>query len=224
MGSKSVCVGDIYPTKKYGDVEIIHVENQMKVIGRFLNTGYVTKSLQAKSFRDGVTTDRSVSGKIKETNFGDWKVIKELPKRQQPNRTLKRVVRVECVCGEVRDLTLDSLRRGMTTNCGCISKENNPYFHGESSTRLYECWLNMKARSKRRLSEGDSCNVYKDWSKFVNFKKWAIEQGYTDEKILLRGTEEHPDIGDYSPDNCRWGSKSDNYHDWKTKTQLSYSK
>jgi hypothetical protein len=221
MGSKSVREGQLYTTKDYGIIEIISVKNQNEVVGRFLDTGYITNTVQAVRFRLGNLVDHIKSKQVKQDHFGYWKVLEEVAPLTQPSGVRKRRLKCQCTCGEVREVTLDSLTRGSSTNCGCIGRANNPLFHGKSSTRLYECWLNMKARSKRRLLDGDKCNVFKKWEgSYKIFEKWALENGYTDEKILLRGTYERPDEGDYKPDNCRWGTKTDNYYDWKLHESL----
>jgi hypothetical protein len=71
------------------------------------------------------------------------------------------------------------------------------------------------------LIEENECGVYKPWESFLCFEEWALINDYSDDKILLRGTEENPDVGDYGPNNCRWGSKTDNYYDWKLHKELS---
>lgn len=206
-----VKVGQIWETKRYGEVEIIEKVDSNNFIGRFLESGYVTKPSQAKAFYKGVITDLSMKYKVKPF-YGYWRVIEECDKLLQPNGTTKRRLLCECVCGEIRKITLDTLTRGVSTNCGCVSRELGDTFHGESGTRLYECWNNMKGRCRKR---GDSCNYHPDWEDYLPFKEWALSSGYDDSKILLRGTEENPDQGDYEPSNCRWGNKFDNYLDWK---------
>lgn len=70
--------------------------------------------------------------------------------------------------------------------------------------RLYRFWAQMK----NKCSNPHNC-VYKnfgargikvceDWSKFENFKIWALENGYEDSKFINR-----VDINkDFTPDNC----------------------
>ena len=206
-----VQVGQIWDTNKYGKVEIIEKVRPCIFIGKFLESGYITKPTQAVAFYSGKITDFSVKSRVK-SYYGDWKVLGECDTLIQPSGTTKRRLLCECVCGEVRKVTLDTLTRGVSTNCGCLSREESELFHGESKTRLYQCWANMKGRCRSR---GDSCNYSPLWENYLPFKEWALTNGYDDSKILLRGTAEFPDQGDYEPDNCRWGGKLDNYLDWK---------
>lgn len=60
----------------------------------------------------------------------------------------------------------------------------------------------MKRRSKSRKD----CNVFKGWLSFEVFKKWALDNGYTDQLVLCR----NGDKGDYEPNNCRWDTQENN--------------
>lgn len=210
-------VGQVWNTDLYGKVEVIEKVRPCIFIGRFLDTGFITKPSQARAFYSGKITDFSQKNSLLES-YGHWIVIREVSPLLQPSGTTKRRVECKCICGETRLVTLDSLTRGSSANCGCVSREVNPSFHGDSGTRLYECWRNMKARCRDR---GDSCNYTDEWKEYLNFKRWALCAGYTEEKILLRGTADSPDTGDYEPDNCRWGSKRENYEDWVLAREIS---
>lgn len=73
--------------------------------------------------------------------------------------------------------------------------------HGDSYTRLYDCWLNMKYRSSR-----DGVSICEDWQSWYGFKKWANTHGYEDDLVLrCRNRSET-----YGPDNCFWDLKSNN--------------
>lgn len=213
-------VGQIWTTKLYGDVEILGKVKPCIFIGRFVRTGYITKPSQASSFYYGKITDFMQKYKL-EPQYGYWSVIREVERHIQPNGTIKRRVECKCICGKVKLILLDSLTRGTSTNCGCVSMEQSEWFHGESGERLYECWLNMKGRCKKR---GGDCNYHPDWESYLPFKEWSLRTGYDETKILLRGTSEYPDQGDYTPDNCRWGTKVENYLDWKRALEISENK
>lgn len=207
-----VSVGQVWPTNLYGDVEIISKVSSNSFIGRFVNTGFVTKPSQARAFYSGVITDNAAKSDLSQYDSGSWTILSEVAPLIQPSGITKRRLMCRCVCGEVRNITLDSLSRGVSTNCGCISRETNPRFHGDAGSRLHQCWANMKARCVKR---GDSCNYQDSWDVYTNFRDWSLQNGYNDSLILLRGTEDNPDTGDYEEGNCRWGTKRDNYDDWK---------
>ncbi|AGG58237.1 hypothetical protein VPDG_00076 [Vibrio phage henriette 12B8] len=113
----------------------------------------------------------------------------------------------KCVCENVRYIPTNTLNSYKYTHCRCS---------GEHNTRLHECWRNMKVRSKIRTSKGEQCDIDAEWLVFINFRDWALCNGYTDDKILCR----NGDVGGYNPNNCRWDTiESNNIEghaiDWK---------
>lgn len=82
--------------------------------------------------------------------------------------------------------------------------------HGDSrrgkETRLYSIWRNMKSRCTNpnkpdyKYYGAKGIGFCAEWNDYANFKKWAIDNGYTDRLTLDRkdGTK------NYCPENCRW--------------------
>lgn len=78
--------------------------------------------------------------------------------------------------------------------------------HGESKTRLYRIWSNLKnrvlpnsAKSKYYFDRG--IGLCEEWkNSFESFKDWSINNGYNDKLTLDRINND----GNYCPDNCRW--------------------
>ena len=55
----------------------------------------------------------------------------------------------KCECGNVIKVNTSALKSGNTTSCGCKRKETLRQLrtkHGESNTRLYNVWSDMKKR------------------------------------------------------------------------------
>ena len=142
--------------------------------------------------------------------YNHWVVIDYPFKVIKPSGEIYLKVPCQCICGKTRDINKYSLTSGRSKSCGCETYGT----HGKSYTRLYECWVNMKQRARRRQVKGEQCSVCDEWLTYEGFELWAINNGYEDGLELLRGTEDSPDTGDYSPSNARWGTHRQNYLDY----------
>ena len=83
--------------------------------------------------------------------------------------------------------------------------------HGESKTRLYQIWANMRIRCNAKSGLFFECyaqrgiKVCKEWdSDFLAFKKFALENGYL---YHLKGDIIDNNKG-YNPTNCRFVTMS----------------
>ena len=78
--------------------------------------------------------------------------------------------------------------------------------HGQSRTRLYNIWKQMKARCSNPNNPNfdryglRGITVCEGWQNFVPFWAWSEANGYAEDLTLDRIKGD----GDYCPENCRW--------------------
>ena len=120
-----------------------------------------------------------------------------------------------CECGNYINCTIHRLINNNTKSCGCLRDEkflNRIYIHGQSNTRLMNCWYSMKNRcylikTKQFKDYGErGITVCDEWiNDFMSFKNWAEENGYTDKLSIDRINNN----GNYCPDNCKWSTQKE---------------
>ena len=137
-------------------------------------------------------------------SFGELTVIEEdlSVKDKRKHWTCK------CSCGSKISVRSNSLRTGNTSSCGCSrlrSLVEMSTKHGESNSKLYEIWQNMKQRCDNPKKSfykdyGGRGITYQDsWSNFESFFNDLIG-GYKEGLSL-----ERVDVnGNYCKDNCSW--------------------
>lgn len=84
--------------------------------------------------------------------------------------------------------------------------------HSDRYTRLYRTWINMRARcnnpneQKYKLYGAKGIKLCSEWNKYINFKDWALNNGYSDNLTIDR-----IDVnGNYEPSNCCFISNKEN--------------
>lgn len=136
--------------------------------------------------------------------YGKLTIIREMPSNNQ--RTM-----VECICdcGAVRTICLQSLERGLTKSCGCLRNNTYNFKHGQSNSKLYRIWNHIKNRCNNphdpdyRNYGGRGISLCDEWSRFDEFYKWAINNGYCENLSIDRINNNNG----YSPNNCRWTTR-----------------
>lgn len=136
----------------------------------------------------------------------------------------------KCDCGNVKKVQLSSLRRGLTTSCGCKQKEiakANATRHGHHADRLYPIWKSMKQRcynpntKDRKYYKDSDVTVCNEWLNDYNaFREWAYANGYDENAKFFDCTLDRINpFGNYEPSNCRWVNNYTQQHnkkkDWK---------
>lgn len=134
-----------------------------------------------------------------------------------------------CKCGNEVTVCSNSLRRGLTTSCGCYKRVRTTEAHtthGMRKTHLYYVWGAMlqRAGAIKGASEKDKHNyrdrgitVCNEWLIFENFRDWALSHGY---KEGLQIDRRDNDKG-YCPENCQWVSRRENTNNRRNTLRLS---
>lgn len=118
-----------------------------------------------------------------------------------------------CDCGNEKTVQFPALKRGDIVSCGCYHKEElckRNFKHGNTvrgkTSKLYMCWNNMICRCKYKDTEFHKYYIDKgvcvceEWLDFVNFEKWALNNGYKENLTIDRVDSSKG----YCPENCRW--------------------
>lgn len=133
--------------------------------------------------------------------FGDLTILLESNVRNR-----HRYFQVQCVCGVVKEVRLDSLTRGQIVSCGCgVARRSTT--HNMSQSTEFKIWQGMNQRCHNENDKsyyrygGRGISVCYQWRN--SFEQFYLDMGKRPEEYQI---ERINNQSDYCPSNCEWAS------------------
>lgn len=135
-----------------------------------------------------------------------------------------------CDCGTEKEINKNSVMRGKVVACGCFRLKRTieqSRTHGETETRLYQCWRDMKVRCLLKTCKnyknygGRGITICSQWKDdYETFSSWSKLNGYSDNLTLDR-----IDVnGNYCPENCRWITQKEQAKNKRNNRKITFDK
>lgn len=134
----------------------------------------------------------------------------------------------KCDCGNYKAVTSGNLKNGNVRSCGCLAREVSRDMllkHGDTNTRLWRIWDGMRRRCYEVTNKdyanygGRGITFAGEWADYINFRDWAMANGYSDDLTLDRIDVD----GNYEPANCRWATVKEQNNNRRSNRLIYYN-
>lgn len=178
-----------------------------------------------KTLSESYTKDEEMIGR----KYGNLVVVKRATKEEIGENKQGRYWVCQCECGNIVIVNTHNLVSGKRISCPSCSRKRTTEAvttHGYcQKERLYTIWTNMNDRCtnvnspKYHLYGGRGICVCDEWRDYLNFRIWALNNGYKDTLSIDRID---PD-GNYEPKNCRWVTQKEQCNNKRTNHYITYN-